>query len=58
VSLIPDPLILHGTEASPFEWPWMGSVLNNNRHRCGATLISNEWVVTAYHCVEYEHFVI
>ncbi|XP_026542302.1 transmembrane protease serine 11C-like [Notechis scutatus] len=32
------------------EWPWQASLQQNNIHRCGATLISNTWLLSAAHC--------
>ncbi|XP_071068828.1 transmembrane protease serine 11C-like [Dasypus novemcinctus] len=42
--------IAGGTDAQEGEWPWQASLQQNNVHRCGATLISNSWLVTAAHC--------
>nr|KAF6503120.1 hypothetical protein HJG59_018498 [Molossus molossus] len=42
--------IAGGTDAEKGEWPWQASLQQNNVHRCGATLISNNWLVTAAHC--------
>ena len=39
-----------GVNAKEGEWPWQASLQENNVHRCGATLISNSWLVTAAHC--------
>ncbi|XP_008579103.1 PREDICTED: transmembrane protease serine 11B-like protein [Galeopterus variegatus] len=39
-----------GLNAEEGEWPWQASLQQNSVHRCGATLISNSWLVTAAHC--------
>ncbi|NP_001399454.1 transmembrane protease, serine 11C isoform 1 [Rattus norvegicus] len=39
-----------GQDAEEGEWPWQASLQQNNVHRCGATLISNSWLITAAHC--------
>ncbi|XP_008521219.1 transmembrane protease serine 11C-like isoform X1 [Equus przewalskii] len=42
--------IAEGIDAKEGEWPWQASLQQNNVHLCGATLISNSWLVTAAHC--------
>ncbi|XP_030843483.1 transmembrane protease serine 9 [Strongylocentrotus purpuratus] len=44
--------IVGGQPAEPNSWPWMTEVIKNNGHYCGATLIDNQWVVSAAHCFE------
>ncbi|XP_010142877.1 PREDICTED: transmembrane protease serine 11E-like, partial [Buceros rhinoceros silvestris] len=38
------------SSAETGDWPWQASLQYNNIHRCGATLISNKWLVSAAHC--------
>nr|XP_008266019.3 transmembrane protease serine 11A [Oryctolagus cuniculus] len=42
--------IMSGDIAAKAAWPWQASLQRDNIHQCGATLISNTWVVTAAHC--------
>ncbi|XP_066430964.1 chymotrypsin-like elastase family member 2A [Eleutherodactylus coqui] len=42
--------IVGGTSAALGSWPWQASLCFDGYHRCGATLISNSWLVTAAHC--------
>uniref|UniRef100_A0A8C3XFF4 Peptidase S1 domain-containing protein n=1 Tax=Cyanoderma ruficeps TaxID=181631 RepID=A0A8C3XFF4_9PASS len=37
------------SSAETGDWPWQASLQYNNIHRCGATLISNTWLVSAAH---------
>ena len=43
---------MNGENASPHSWPWQISLRVNGRHICGGSLIKNDWVVTAAHCVD------
>ncbi|XP_003513925.1 transmembrane protease serine 11C [Cricetulus griseus] len=42
--------IAGGQDSEEGEWPWQASLQQNSIHRCGATLISNNWLITAAHC--------
>jgi secreted trypsin-like serine protease len=50
-----DSRIVGGETAALLEYPWIGSIgemLKNGRkyHLCGASLINDEWAITAAHC--------
>ncbi|XP_056130468.1 chymotrypsin-C-like [Lampris incognitus] len=47
--------VVGGQDVRPHSWPWQISLQYNRqgqwRHTCGGTLISDQWVVTAAHCI-------
>ncbi|XP_067849148.1 suppressor of tumorigenicity 14 protein-like [Heptranchias perlo] len=45
--------IINGNDAELGEWPWQVSLhFDTFRHTCGATLISNWWLLSASHCFQ------
>ncbi|XP_078509281.1 uncharacterized protein LOC144769149 [Lissotriton helveticus] len=46
--------IIGGEQAQPGEWPWQVSLQRYWQHRCGGSLISSRWVLTAARCLWLE----
>ena len=47
--------IIEGTETQIQEFPWMTSLQFKGSHFCGASLISQDWVLTAAHCLQFSN---
>ncbi|KAM9094835.1 testisin-like [Sarcophilus harrisii] len=41
-----------GMEPRRGRWPWQASLRYKGKHRCGATLIQAEWIITAASCFQ------
>ncbi|XP_054999631.1 ovochymase-2 [Sorex araneus] len=43
--------IVGGSQVERGSYPWQVSLKQNQKHICGGTIISPQWVITAAHCV-------
>lgn len=46
------PRIIGGRDADEHEHPWQASLQYNGGHICGASIISEYYLITAAHCVD------
>merc|ERR1711973_972235 len=44
--------IVGGEEAEPNQWPWIVALFVDDAWFCGGSIISENWVMTAAHCVD------
>ena len=49
-TLPPFGRIVGGTNSSPGAWPWQAAMYRDGEYQCGATLISDRWLLSAGHC--------
>merc|ERR1711893_136517 len=47
-----EEFIVGGTRSRAGQWPWQISLERRGNQFCGGTIINNEWVITAAHCVD------
>ena len=40
----------------PSAVPWVASIRKSGKHRCGGTLITPNWIITAGHCLDEDYF--
>uniref|UniRef100_UPI00358F76F6 serine protease 27-like n=1 Tax=Myxine glutinosa TaxID=7769 RepID=UPI00358F76F6 len=46
----PASRVVGGSEARPGRWPWLLSLHWAGSHRCGGSLLTENWILTAAHC--------
>ncbi|ESN95804.1 hypothetical protein HELRODRAFT_114601 [Helobdella robusta] len=53
---LPSPSIVGGIEARPNEFPWQISLQSaSGFHMCGGSIMNDQWIITAAHCVDGEN---
>jgi len=48
---LPGARIINGSDADNCEWVWQVSLQQSGSHVCGGVLVSEDWVLTAAHCI-------
>ncbi|XP_015608824.1 trypsin-1 [Cephus cinctus] len=43
--------IIGGTSVTIRDYPYQVSIIYNGAHQCGGSILSNQWILTAAHCV-------
>ncbi|ESO03221.1 hypothetical protein HELRODRAFT_174120 [Helobdella robusta] len=50
-SALKEPYIVNGDVAAEGAWPWYAQLYYNGTSWCGASIISDQWLLTAAHCL-------
>lgn len=50
-SSLPEPYVLGSQQSVTGQWPWMVAIMTGDIFRCGGSLVSDYWVLTAGHCI-------
>ena len=46
--------VFNGVDAELGYWPWMAALIDKkDGHFCGGTLVKDQFILTAAHCVKY-----
>jgi len=46
-----DPRVVGGIASNPGAWPWLIALYQDGIFHCGGVILSDQWVLTAAHCV-------
>lgn len=46
-----DPRVVGGIASNPGAWPWLIALYQDGIFHCGGVILSEQWVLTAAHCV-------
>lgn len=44
--------VVGGKPSQPTSWPWIVAIHRNGNFHCGGVLMSENWVITAAHCID------
>jgi len=44
--------IVGGVEVKPHSWPWVVAIMEDNMQVCGGSIINENWILTAAHCMK------
>lgn len=44
--------VVGGKPCQPTSWPWVVAIYRNGAFHCGGVLMSENWILTAAHCID------